>query len=157
MLTLELTLVQVPNNLATFDFPAASLARQSERPEEFECAVMQLEKILAGVLRVLTPLGPRYIRLSVKQRIYLLWIFRHFEVLPLQVLTPAQRRFMDALCAEPRFVSLAEASGVDAPVLGTLERRHLLTEDVAEPRTSGLISEAVSRLAPASYNPQHRS
>jgi hypothetical protein len=118
---------------------------------------MQIEKLFAGVLRVLTPLGPRYIRLSVKQRIHLLWIFRHFEVLPLQVLTPGQRRFMDGLCAEPRFVSLAEASGVDAPILGTLERRHLLAEETAEARSSGRISEAVSRFAPARYNAQHRS
>ena len=49
---------------------------------------MWMEKLLAGVLRVLTPLGPRYIKLSLAQRIYLLWIFRHFQVLPLQVLTP---------------------------------------------------------------------
>ena len=50
---------------------------------------MWFEKLFAGVLRVLTPLGPRYIRPSFAQRIYLLWIFRHFKVLPLQVLTPA--------------------------------------------------------------------
>lgn len=119
---------------------------------------MWLEKMFAGVLRVLTPLGPRYIKLSLAQRIYLLWIFRHFQVLPLQVLTPAQRRFMDGLCVEPRFVSLMEASGVDAPIVGTLERRPpIAIEEMPESRPSGRIAEAIRRLAPASYNSQNRS
>jgi len=75
---------------------------------------MWFEKIFAGVLRVLTPLGARYIQPSLAQRIYLLWIFRHFQVLPLQVLTPGQRKFMDGLCVEPRFVSPMQANGVEA-------------------------------------------
>jgi hypothetical protein len=82
-----------------------------------------LEKLFAGVLRVLTPLGPRYIRPSFAQRIYLLWVFRHFQILPLQVLTRRQRRIIDALCVEPRFVQHADADGWAAPVVGTLERR----------------------------------
>jgi hypothetical protein len=49
---------------------------------------MWIEKLFAGVLRVLTPLGARYINPTLAQRIYLLWIFRHFNVLPLPVLTP---------------------------------------------------------------------
>ncbi len=70
---------------------------------------MWFEKLFTGVLRVLTPLGPRYIKPSFAQRIYLLWVFRHFQILPLQVLTGGQRRVIDALCVEPRFVSLTEA------------------------------------------------
>jgi hypothetical protein len=61
---------------------------------------MWIEKLFAGVLRVLTPLGARYIQPSLAQRIYLLWIFRHFTVLPLQVLTPRQRRVIDAMCVD---------------------------------------------------------
>ena len=82
-----------------------------------------LEKLLAGVLRVLTPLGPRYIRPSLMQRLYLLWVFRHFHVLPVQVLTPRQRRIIEALCVEASFVSQQDGEGWDAPVLGTLEGR----------------------------------
>jgi hypothetical protein len=119
---------------------------------------MWFEIIFAGVLRVLTPLGPRYIRPSVPQRIYLLWIFRHFKVLPLQVLTPGQRRFMDDLCVEPRFVALAQGNGVDAPILGTLERRPPLeVKDEPPRRPSSGISDAVARFAPAPYNAQRRS
>lgn len=118
---------------------------------------MWFEKIFAGALRVLTPLGPRYIKLSLAQRIYLIWIFRHFQVLPLQVLTPGQRKFMDALCVEPSFVSLTEANGVDAPILGTLESWPPVgvTEAPSRQPSPG-ISDAVARLASASYNAQRR-
>jgi hypothetical protein len=84
---------------------------------------MWFEKLFAGVLRVLTPLGARYIKLSLAQRIYVLWIFRNFQILPLQVLTSRQRRMIDALCVEPRFIPLTDADGWEAPILGTLERR----------------------------------
>jgi hypothetical protein len=60
-----------------------------------------LEKLLGGILQVLTPLGPRYIRLSFGQRIYLLWIFRHFRVLSPQVLTSRQHRLIDRLNEQP--------------------------------------------------------
>ena len=62
---------------------------------------MLFEKLFSGVLRVLTPLGPRYIKPSLTQRIYLLWVFRHFKILPLQVLTGGQRQVIDAMCVEP--------------------------------------------------------
>ena len=84
---------------------------------------MWIEKLFAGVLRVLTPLGARYINPTLAQRIYLLWIFRHFNVLPLPVLTPRQRRVIDAMCVEPRFVPFTDARGLESPILGTLERR----------------------------------
>ena len=119
---------------------------------------MLLEKMFAGVLRVLTPLGPRYIKLSLAQRIYLFWIFRHFQVLPLQVLTPGQSKFMDALCVEPHFVSLTNENGVESPILGTLERRPPLeAKDPPPRRPSSGISDAVARFAPAPYNAQRRS
>lgn len=116
---------------------------------------MWMEKLFAGVLRVLTPLGPRYIKPSLTQRIYLLWIFRNFQVLPLQVLTRRQRRLIDALCVEPRFVSLAEPEGWEPPVLGTLERRPPVAP--AEPRASGRISESVSPFAAKLSNAEPRS
>ena len=87
------------------------LSRNSDldrRSRKFGWSGMWIEKLFAGVLRVLTPLGPRYIRPSLAQRIYLLWVFRNFQVLPLQVLTRRQRRVIDALCVEPRFVSLTD-------------------------------------------------
>jgi hypothetical protein len=107
---------------------------------------MWVEKLFGGVLRVLTPLGPRYVKPSLAQRIYLLWIFRHFQILPVQVLTLRQRRVIDALCEESRFVSLAQASGWESPILGTLERRPPVEPSRAR-RTDPRISDAVSPFA----------
>jgi hypothetical protein len=79
---------------------------------------MWVEKLFGGVLRVLTPLGPRYIKPSLSQRIYLLWVFRHFQILPLLVLTSRQRRLIDALCQESGFISLPQANEWEAAILG---------------------------------------
>ena len=51
---------------------------------------MLIEK-LAGLLgdkvvQVRTPIGPRYIMPSFLQRVYLLWMFRNFPILPHAVL-----------------------------------------------------------------------
>lgn len=85
---------------------------------------MWMEKLSLGVLRVLTPLGPRYLNPSFVQRLYLLWIFRNFETLPVKVLSPRQQRWVKAMCARHGFVSVLEPNGlVDTPLLGTLEQR----------------------------------
>jgi hypothetical protein len=110
---------------------------------------MGMEKLSGGVLRVLTPLGPRYLRPSFLQRIYLLWIFRNFETLPVKVLSQRQQRRIDAMCAQRGFVSLLEPNGVvDTPVLGTLEQRPPLEAEHLPPRRpSASVSEAVSPFA----------
>lgn len=83
-----------------------------------------MEKLSSGVLRVLTPLGPRYTKPSALQRLYLLWIFRHFPTLPQQVLSPRQQRLVDSLCSEDRFVLLMNGNGVEGnPIIGTVERQ----------------------------------
>jgi hypothetical protein len=109
--------------------------------------------LLAGVLRVITPLGARYIKPSFAQRIYLLWIFRHFKVLPLKVLTSRQRRVIDALCVEPWFVPLTESDGWEVPILGTLERR----PPIAPIRPHARTSDAVSPFAADLSNAERRS
>jgi hypothetical protein len=83
---------------------------------------MWLEKLSSGVLRVLTPLGPRYLNPSVAQRLYLIWVFRHFETLPVKVLSSRQRRMIELMCANNQFVSLDMGLN-EAPLLGTLEQR----------------------------------
>lgn len=110
---------------------------------------MWMKKLSAGVLRVVTPIGPRYIRPSFSQRLYLLWIFRHFEMLPLQVLSNRQRTLIDSLCLQQRFLSLpATAETEDSPVLGTVERRPPIEVDPLPPRRpSARVTEAVARVA----------
>jgi hypothetical protein len=94
---------------------------------------MWIEKLAEGVVRILTPIGPRYIRLTFSQRAYFLWIFRHFDKLPQQVLSERQQRFIDRLCVEHRFISLP--SSIDgAPIIGTLERIPVMQVEEAPSR-----------------------
>ncbi len=83
-----------------------------------------LEKLYEGVLCILTPLGPRYLRPSFRDRVRLMWIFRHFHRLPQQVLRPGEQRFIEGLCQSNQFVSGLRLNGLEeAPVIGTLEHR----------------------------------
>jgi len=85
---------------------------------------MWIEKLSDGVVQVQTPMGPRYLMPSFLQRVYFLWMFRNFPILPHAVLSTGQQRMVDRLCSEQRFVSMAYADGLeDAPVIGTVERR----------------------------------
>jgi hypothetical protein len=83
---------------------------------------MWLEKLCSGVLRVLTPLGPRYLKPSLAQKFYLLWIFRNFQTLPLKVLSSRQQRLVESMCEQNRFISMGIEID-DAPLIGTLEQR----------------------------------
>ena len=83
---------------------------------------MWIPKLSNSVLRVVSPLGPRYVRPSSKERLYLAWIFRHFPTLPEQVLTPRQQKLINRLerefAFEPDDRKLSEL-----PLIGTVERR----------------------------------
>jgi len=113
---------------------------------------MWIEKLSDGVVQVQTPIGPRYLMPSFLQRIYFLWMFRHFPILPHAVLSAGQQRLIDRLCSEQRFVSLAYADGMeDVPVIGTVERRPTRPEampprrPVASESSGGLAAEARQR------------
>jgi hypothetical protein len=107
---------------------------------------MWLEKLSSGVLRVFTPLGPRYLKPSFGQRLYLLWIFRNFQTLPVKVLTSRQRRMVEAMCAADLFVSFGV--GVDdAPLLGTLEQRPPIPESAMRHRPSSSVADSVAPFA----------
>jgi len=85
---------------------------------------MLIEKLAAGVVQVRTPIGPRYVMPSFLQRVYLVWMFRNFPILPHAVLNRRQQRMIDRMCSEQRFASMAYADGMDeAPVIGTIEHR----------------------------------
>jgi len=102
---------------------------------------MWMEKLAAGVVRVVTPIGPRFIELSFRQRLYFLWIFRNFDTLPQQVLTARQRLIIDQLCVEKRFVSLP-STAADAPIIGTLERIPVMHVEESAKRPEGRVSDA---------------
>ncbi len=80
---------------------------------------MAWAKFRAGVLRLETPSGPRYLKLSLVQRLRALWIFRNFRALSLGMLCGWQRELLEQLCHTNEFVSW---KGLDRTrVVGTLE------------------------------------
>src|SRR5213596_2240454 len=108
---------------------------------------MCLEKLASGVLRVLTPLGPRYLKPSFLQRLYLMWIFRNFQTLPLKVLSARQQNLVEAMCDENRFVSWGTGFD-DAPLLGTLEQRPPVPSHPMLPRRpNGSVDRTVTPFA----------
>jgi hypothetical protein len=110
-------------------------------------SLMWLEKLSYGLLRVLTPLGPRYLKPSLLQRFYLLWLFRNFPTLPVKVLTARQQRRIENMCAEKGFIPLP-LDLVDPPVLGTLEQRPTIgAEGVPPRRPSRSVPEPVTPFA----------
>lgn len=105
---------------------------------------MWIDKLVAGVVRIITPIGPRYIELTFWQRVYFLWIFRFFDKLPQQVLSARQQRMVDSLCVEQKFIS-SRSTVDEAPIIGTLERVPLKqVEEMRRPAVS------VTEAAPAS-------
>ena len=108
---------------------------------------MWIDKLADGVVQVQTPIGPRYVMPSFPQRIYFLWMFRHFPILPHAVLNTWQQRLIDRLCSEQRFVSMAYADGMeDAPVIGTVERRPAKEPEALPPRRP-VVSESSTGMA----------
>jgi hypothetical protein len=84
---------------------------------------MWMEKLTDGVIELDTPIGSRYVQPNLVERAYLIWTFRNFFSLPQQVLRPWERRLIDRLWSENRFVSLSSAGAQYRPVIGRVERR----------------------------------
>lgn len=84
---------------------------------------MWIDKLSDGVLELDTPNGPRFVQPNLVERAYLIWTFRNFCSLPQLVLRPWERRLIDRLWSENRFVSLSVAGAPDRPVIGRVERR----------------------------------
>jgi hypothetical protein len=106
---------------------------------------MWIEKLAAGVVEVQTPIGPRYLLPSFLQRIYLLWMFRHFPVLPHAVLSGWQKRMIDRLCSEQRFAARVYTIAMDeAPVIGTIEHRPAVGAELPPSRSVASASAALA-------------
>jgi hypothetical protein len=89
---------------------------------------MLIDKLSEGVVQVRTPIGPRYVIPTFLQRVYLVWMFRHFAVLPHAVLSRRQQRMIDRMCSEQPFASMAYSESMnEAPVIGTVEHRPLIS------------------------------
>jgi hypothetical protein len=111
---------------------------------------MVLEKLAGGVVQVQTPIGPRYVMPSFLQRLYLLWMFRNFPILPHAVLSGRQQRMIDRMCSEQRFASMAYTNYMDeAPVIGTIEHRPPIAAETMLPRRVASSSSSRSLAAEA--------
>jgi len=105
---------------------------------------MWIEKLAAGVLQVDTPIGPRFVQLNIKQRAYLLWMFRNFPSLPQQVLSPREQRMIDRMCEENGYASMPGMGAADAPVIGRIESRSPVQAEVSPTRMP--VAAAKSRI-----------
>ena len=97
---------------------------------------MWIERLLYGLLRVLTPSGPRYLSPSFLERVCLLWTFRNFTSLPLVVLNHRQQKLVDRLCSRQKVLCLPFENGMfEQPLIGTVEHlspMHSHAEALAE-------------------------
>ena len=84
---------------------------------------MWIDKLARGVLALDTPIGPRYLQPGFVQRALLLWTFRNFDSLPQQVLHVSERRLIDRLANENRFVALSSPEFYERPIIGRVEWR----------------------------------
>ena len=115
---------------------------------------MWIAKLSDGVVRVQTPIGPRYVMPSFLQRVYLMWMFRNFPILPHAVLSRRQQRMIDRMCSEQRFASMAYADGMDeAPVIGTVERRPVMGSEQPPLRRPGAGERSASMAAEVRQRP----
>ena len=103
-----------------------------------------MEKLIDGVLELDTPIGSRYVQPNLLQRAYLIWTFRNFFSLPQQVLRPWQRRLIDRLWSENRFVALPATDASDRPVIGRIERREPVRAEVVPIRKPVAASKSVT-------------
>ena len=82
---------------------------------------MYRSRILHGVLRVITPGGTRFLETTFLERLYLLWTFRNFPILPDSVLNRRQRQLLAKLLVR-RHSAVASDEITDRPLIGTVER-----------------------------------
>lgn len=84
---------------------------------------MWMDKLADGVLQIDTPIGPRYVRLTFRQRAYMIWMFRNFSSLPQQVLSAREQRFIDRVCEENGFASMPAVGASHPLIIGRIENR----------------------------------
>ena len=110
-----------------------------------------ISKLRWGVLRLVTPVGPRYVQPTFWERVYLLWVFRHFEGLPQNVLSGRARRLIEDLCMRQHSGAHGFLYAItDQPVIGTVERVPQFGLEEAQP------GEAKRVTSPAAWS-RHNS
>ena len=86
------------------------------------------QKIRTGLVELRTGTGSVYARPSFAERLYLLWMFRHFHSLPRQVLNGHQQRLIDKLCR----ATVSVVPPADTCVIGVVENLQLTPKPATE-------------------------
>jgi hypothetical protein len=77
-----------------------------------------LFKVSRGVLRIRTDAGLRYVALGRLERVYLLWVFRHFRVLPIEIFSGGTVRVERLLSREKTWGYMKD---IEPRVIGTVD------------------------------------
>ncbi len=83
---------------------------------------MSIGRLYRGVVRVVTEEGPYYLRPQLKQRLRLIWMFRHFNELPSVVLKPAELQIISELAQN----SYSPQMQLSDELIGTLDFRAVM-------------------------------
>lgn len=83
---------------------------------------MSMGRLYRGVVRVVTEEGPYYLRPQMRERLRLLWMFRHFSELPAGVLKPGELEIISKLSES----SYAPEMELSDELIGTLDFRALV-------------------------------
>ncbi|MFY9676778.1 MAG: hypothetical protein WCB53_23005 [Terriglobales bacterium] len=102
---------------------------------------MWIEKLAHGILEVDTAIGPRYLQPNLLERALLVWTFRNFSSLPQEVLRASERRLIDRLWNQNRFISRSMADANDTPIIGRVERRAIATVEALPKRKPATASQ----------------
>lgn len=81
---------------------------------------MLISRLREGLLCLETPDGKRYIRPTLLQRVQLSWVFRHFHIVPLNVLSRPQYDLVESLRMQGPYVQLRRED-FNVELLGTIE------------------------------------
>lgn len=92
------------------------------------------QKLRTGIVELRTDVGPLYVTLSLRERIYLLWTFRNFHSLPKQVLNRRQQQLIDELCRS----ATAERNGASPgdSIIGVVENVRWQGDCITEAATA---------------------
>jgi outer membrane biosynthesis protein TonB len=81
------------------------------------------QKIRMGLVELRTDVGSVYVHPSFWERVYLLWTFRNFPILPKQVLSRREQQLIDKLCRTEIASRTTRVAGT--LVIGTVENVYL--------------------------------
>ena len=99
-----------------------------------------LDKVRAGVLHLSTPNGSLCVKPPFRDRLYLLWIFRNFKILPEQVLRDREKKFIERLRSSD-LPALPGNFGTDEGlVIGTVDYEYMRKPVQSERRVTQAVA-----------------